>query len=262
MLVSQPFCGILAHMKRAAFLIVAVLLGFRPGTHAQKGTASTSTINPATILDGYFSATGGLTAHKELLSLRTAGDFGFSLRHPLGNYTFLYKAPAKDVLEVQMISHGISWTGRRDDHLIRRSSVQGAEMINGAGMEIVEQCLLSLLEWDIHDYKKIELIGRAEVDKKWAYALRFTPKQGDPQVRYYDMENHLMVRMDQVQRFREARNGPEIAYAVVTHFHDYRQFGVLKLPHEIAVSRDIGDLTFELANVKTGVEIPDSAFQD
>jgi hypothetical protein len=249
-------------MKRTAIFLTLVLLGVTPRIFAQKATAPSGSISAAKILEGYLAATGGLGAHKELLTLKVTGDFGLSLHHPLGDFIFSYKAPAADMLEVQMISHGTSWTGRRDDHLIRRSTVQGAEMINGAGMEIVEQSLVSLLEWDIRDYKKIELVGRAQVDKRWTYALRFTPRKGDPQVRYYDMENFLLLRMDQVQRFRQANNIPEMAYAVVTYFRDYRQYGALKLPHQIAVSRDVGELMFEVGNVKTGVEIPDTAFQD
>jgi hypothetical protein len=249
-------------MKRTAILLALVLLCLRPNISAQKSGAPTGSISAAKILEGNLAATGGLDAHKALFTLKATGDFGFSLRHPLGDYMFSFRAPATDVLEVKMVSHGSSWTGRRDDHLIRRSTVEGAEMINGAGMEIVEQCLMSLLEWDIRDYKKIELIGRAQVEKRWAYALRFTPKKGDPLVRYYDMENSLLLRMDQVQRFREAKNLPEMAYAVTTYFQDYRQYGALKLPQHIAVSRDVGDLIFELGSVKANVEIPESEFRD
>ena len=71
-----------------------------------------------------------------------------------------------------------------------------------------------------------------------------------------------MLRMDQVQRFRRAKGMPEIAYAIVTYFRDYQQFGALKLPREIAVSRDVGDLVFHVDHVKAGVDIPDSAFRD
>lgn len=244
----------------AIFLALAFCL--RPDISAQKSAAPTGSISAVKILEGNLAATGGLDAHKTLLTLKATGDFGFSLRHPLGDYVFSYKAPATDVLQLQMISHGSSWTGRRDDRLIRRSTVEGAEMINGAGMEIVEECLRSLLEWDTHDYSKIELIGRAEVEKRRAFVLRFTPKKGDPQVRYYDMENFLLLRMDQVQRFREAKTLPEMAYAVISYFRDYRQYGSLRLPQQIAVSRSIGDLIFELGNVKANVEIPESVFQD
>jgi hypothetical protein len=249
-------------MKRTVFFLVLVLLTVRPDTFAQKDAAPSEGISVAKILNGYLSTTGGLDAHKTLLTFQASGDFGFSLRHPLGNYMFSYKAPTKDVLEVQMISHGTSWTGHRDDHLIRRSSVEAAEMINGAGMEIVEECLMSLLEWDISEYSRIEIVGKAQVEKRWAYALRFTPKKGDPQVRYYDMENFLLLRMDQVQRFHEAKNLPEMAYAVTSYFRDYRQYGALKLPQQIAVSRSIGDLIFEVGSVKSNVEIPESVFRD
>ena len=249
-------------MKRAAISLALVFLCLRPDIYAQKSATPTGSISAAKILEGNLAATGGLDAHKALSTLKATGDFGFSLRHPLGDYMFSYRAPATDVLEVQMVSHGISWTGRRDDHVIRRSTVEGAEMINGAGMEIVEQCLRSLLEWDIRDYSKIELIGRAQVESRWALAVRFTPKKGDPQVRYYDMESYLLVRMDQVQRFHQAKGLPEMAYAVTSYFQDYRQYGALKLPEHIAVSRSLGDLIFELGSVKANVEIPESVFQD
>lgn len=247
---------------RTIFFLALILSSISPNSSAQKAPAPTGSISVAKILDGYLSATGGLNAHKELTSFRATGDFGFSLRHPLGDYMFLYKAPAEDVLEVQMISHGTSWTGRRENHLIQRSTMGGAKMINGAGMEIVERCLASLLEWGFRDYNKIELIGRAQVGKRWTYAVRFTPNQGDPQIRYYDMENFLMLRMDQVQRYQAAKGIPEVAYAVTTYFREYSLSGALVLPREIAVSRDVGDLIFTLDKVKAGAEIPDSEFRD
>jgi len=249
-------------MRRTGFFLVLVLLTVGPNAFAQKDVLPSEGISVAKILNGYLAATGGLDSHKALNTLKATGDFGFFLRHPLGDYMFSYKAPARDVLQVQMISHGTSWTGRRDDHLIRRSTVEGAEMINGAGMEIVEECMMSLLKWDISEYNQIQIIGKAQVEKRRAYALRFTPKKGDPQVRYYDMENFLLLRIDQVQRYRQAKGLPEMAYAVPSYFRDYRQYGALKLPQHIAISRSGGDLLFELGSVKANVEIPESVFRD
>ena len=136
-------------------------------------------------------------------------------------------------------------------------------MINGAGMPLVENCLMSLLQPDTSDYSKVELIGRAEVDNRWAYAVRFTPKQGDPDVRYYDMETYLLVRMDQVQRHRPGNGLPETANRIISYFRDYREIDGLKLPREVVMSLGLsGDLTFQIAHVKTGVQIPDSEFRD
>ena len=122
--------------------------------------------------------------------------------------------------------------------------------------------MASLLEWDIHDYSKVELIGKAQIQKRWAYAVRFTPKKGDPQVRYYDMENFLLVRIDQVQRYRADKDFPEAAYAISSYFEDYRQFGAVKLPQRIVINRFPADLVFELGGVKANVEIPESVFRD
>jgi hypothetical protein len=261
-------------MRRAAFFLALFLLCIEATTSAQKTAEPTGGINPARIFEGYLSATGGANAHKELTTFKASGSFGltsYTVTHPAGTYTFLYKAPGKDIFEMQVTSHGTSWAGRRDDHVIRRLApdepgftgigVGGAGFIKGTLAENVERCLMSLLEWDIHNYKNIELIGRAQVDRRWAYALRFTPQEGDPQVRYYDMENFLMVRMDQLQRYRMAKNLPEKAYAVVTYFRNYRQLGALKLPQEIVISQ-FPELVFEFTNVKYGEEIPDSAFHD
>jgi len=261
-------------MRRTAFFLALLLLCIEPNASAQKTAEPAGGISPAKIFEGYLSATGGANTHKELTTLKASGSFGvssYTVTHPAGAYTFLYKAPAKDIFEMQVTSHGTSWAGRRDDHLIRRLApeepgfmgigVGGAGFIKGTIAENVERCLMSLLEWDIHNYKNIELIGRAQVDRRWAYALRFTPQQGDPQVRYYDMENSLMVRMDQMQRYRAAKDLPEKVYAVVTYFRNYRQLGALKLPQEIAISQ-YPELVFEFSHVKYSEQIPDSAFHD
>jgi hypothetical protein len=249
-------------MKRTTFFLVLILLTIRPDTFAQKDSASSATISVAKILESNLAATGGLDAHKALLTLKATGDVKLPNNYLLGNYLFLYKAPATDLLKVQVISHGTTWTGHRNEQLIRKSTVQGARMMNGAGMEIVEQCMMSLLEWNIRDYSNIELIGKAQVQNRLALALRFTPKKGDPQVRYYDAENFLMVRMDQVQRLPQAKGLPEAVYAVTTYFQNYRPFGSLRLPEKIAISHSMDDLIFEMASAKADVEIPESAFQD
>lgn len=70
-----------------------------------------------------------------------------------------------------------------------------------------------------------------------------------------------MVRMDQLQRYRKAKDLPEKFYAVVTYFRNYHQLGALRLPQEIVVNHD-PELVFEFTHVKYGEEIPDSAFHD
>jgi hypothetical protein len=249
-------------IKRTAFFLALVLLAVKSDVFAQNDAAASRTISVAQILEGNLAATGGLDAHKAVRTLKATGNIKLPNNYILGDYVFLYKAPAADLLRVQVISHGTTWTGHWNEERIQRSTGQGAKVMNGAGMEIVEQCMMSLLEWDVRDYSKVELIGKAQVQDRLALALRFTPKKGDPQVRYYDTETFLLVRMDQVQRLPQPRGLPEGLYAVTTYFQNYRQFGSLKLPGRIAVSHTMDDLIFELASVKTDEKIPESAFHD
>jgi hypothetical protein len=249
-------------MKRMACFLALVLLTVRSDSFAQKDAATSGTLNVAKILEGNLAATGGLDAHKAVRTLKATGNIKLPNNYILGDYVFLFKAPAVDLLRVQVISHGTTWTGHRNEERIQRSTGQGAKVMNGAGMEIVEQCMMSLLEWDVRDYSKVELIGKAQVQNRLALALRFTPKKGDPQVRYYDTETFLMVRMDQVQRLPQPKGLPEGVYAVTTYLQEYRQFGSLKLPGKIAVSHNMDDLIFELDSVKADEEIPESAFRN
>jgi hypothetical protein len=135
-------------------------------------------------------------------------------------------------------------------------------MINGIPFEIVEHDWRTLLQWNFCcEYSRIDLVGIAEVDKRRAYGLRFTPKHGDPFVCFYDRETFLLVRMDQIQWFRKGQKDPAVAYAVNGYFRDYRTKGAIKLPVVIAIPRSEGDLVLELGKLKTGEAIPDSVFQ-
>jgi hypothetical protein len=104
-------------------------------------------------------------------------------------------------------------------------------------------------------------MGLAENDGRWAYALGFTPKVGDRQIRYYDCENFLMVRMDLAQRVRRSKDGPESAYKVETYYSDYRDSGGINLPRKIRASASDGDLVLEVQQLHTNAPVDDSVFR-
>jgi hypothetical protein len=104
-------------------------------------------------------------------------------------------------------------------------------------------------------------MGVAEIDGNWAYAVGFTPKVGDRQIRYYDCESFLMVRMDLAQRVRQSEGGPESAYKVETYYSDYRDSGGIKLPRKIRASAADGDLVLDVYQVHTNAPVSDSVFR-
>jgi hypothetical protein len=240
-------------------LIIASICYSSSGQQAEppKGQISVSEILRKNLI-----ATGGLEAHQALESLVASGEFHLGIAHNMGDYKFSYKAPSNDMLQITMISHGTTWTGHRGERRIERITGEGPRMINGVSTEIVERDWRSLVQWDFCcDYSRIELIGLGEADKRPAFALRFTPKSGDPFVCFYDRESFLLVRTDQIQRFRRSRNGPDNLYKVESYFRDYRAQGGVKLPRVIAIPRNEGELVFELSKVKPGEVISASVFQ-
>ena len=248
----KPFC----------LILIVTGIGYSSSSIGQQAELPKGQISASEILRKNLIATGGLEAHKALKALIASGDFHLGPTNRMGDYTFSYNAPSNDVLQVQLISHGTSWTGHRGEQSFARTTVEGAGMINGVSMARVEQDWRNLLEWDFCcAYNRIELVGITEVDKRSAYGVRFTPKHGDPFVCFYDRETFLLVRTDQIQRFRINNTNPEVAYAVVSYFRNYRTQGEIKLPQVIAFQRDEGELVFELTKVKQGTVIPDSVFR-
>jgi len=92
-------------IKRTAFFLALVLLAVKSDVFAQNDAAASRTISVAQILEGNLAATGGLDAHKAVRTLKATGNIKLPNNYILGDYVFLYKAPAADLLRVQVISH-------------------------------------------------------------------------------------------------------------------------------------------------------------
>jgi hypothetical protein len=82
-------------------------------------------------------------------------------------------------------------------------------------------------------YSKISLVGLSDVNGKPAYARLFTAKDGDPDIRYFDAETFLLVRMDQVGRFRLKEDAPETKIKVESYYSDYKDTDGIKFPRRI-----------------------------
>jgi len=103
-------------------------------------------------------------------------------------------------------------------------------------------------------------MGLAENDGRWAYALGFTPKVGDRQIRYYDCESFLMVRMDLAQRVGR-KDDAEAAYKVEIYYSDYRDSGGINLPRKIRANASDGDLVLDVQQSRTNALVDDSVFR-
>jgi hypothetical protein len=229
---------------------------------AQDSPPPKGAITAAEILEKHIAATGGRDALHSLQTIHAYGSFGFPLLNTLGDFHFYYKAPASDVFQLDSISHGQSSIGHNEGAAFSKHSVNGFGTLNGVTLNILEENWLGLIESEFDQrYKPIEVVGLADVDGKRAYALKFVPKFGDPQVRYYDCENFLMVRMDLVQRIRLRKDGPESAYKVETYYSEYRDSGGINFPKKIRATASSGNLVLDIHEVRTNTPVNDSAFR-
>jgi hypothetical protein len=229
---------------------------------AQKSAPPKGQISVAEILDRHAVATGGLDAWRALQTLDAHGTFGAPGLHDSGDFDFYYKAPASDVFELDMISHGLSWFGHDSGTVFFKHTAGGIGALNAVTVNVLEANWLGLVESEFSQhYTRIELVGLSSVRGKWAYALRFTPKMGDAHLRYYDCESFLLVQMDLAQRIRLQKDGQEYAYKVETYYSDYRDSGGIKFPRRITATSSGGDVVLEVHKIRTNGIIADSVFQ-
>jgi hypothetical protein len=196
-------------------------------------------ISAAEVLEKYLAATGGVEARQALKSMESAGRFGLEGFHEkfrlggLGDFHFYFKAPDNDALEFEHAQgglHGYTWIGHNSGKIFLRQTVRSNWAISGVTVQSVEEAWLALGEWDFNRrYTQISLAGRSNVNGKPAYALLFKPREGDPDIRYFDAETFLLVRMDQVGRFRE-KDGPETKTRIESYYSDYQDTHGIKFP--------------------------------
>lgn len=242
--------------------ILAILLAFCGATtFAQKSDPPKRKISVAEIMDKHFTAMGGLETLRALQTLHTNGSFGMPPLHSIGDFGFYYRAPASDAFRLEPISHGAFSIGHDNGAPFVTQTPQSFGGINGVTANILEANWLGLIDWDYEkSYPRVDLLGLTEINGRRAYVLGFIPKAGDRQIRYYDCETFLLVRMDLAQKIRRTKDGPEYAYKVETYYTDYRTAGGLNFPRKITATASDGKLVLEVHEVRTNVPVEDSVF--
>src|SRR6266404_95064 len=249
-------------MRRTLTLTVLLILCCRFTALAQKAPRPKGSISAAQVLDKHVVATGGLEARRAVQTVDAHGSFRVPSFHSSGDFDFYYKSPASDVFQFFMISHAQTSVGHNRGTPFFNFDAGKTLGINGVTVNILEKNWLALTDSGFdQDYTRIELVGLTGVDGNWAYALQFTPKVGDSQLRYYDCQSFLMVRMDLAQRIRMEKEGPDFAYPVETYYSDYRNSGGIQFPRQIRARSSDGDVVLDIHDVRTNHPLNDSVFR-
>lgn len=169
-------------MMRAALAISVALIIVAAQLPAMQNSAKpTGAINAKQILEKNLAAMGGPDLHA-LQRMQLTGSIAAHHVKPSGDFVFLCKAPASDSFELNAIGLGQMVSGQKDGVPFYRSSARAVVRLNSVSAGVMAQTWRDLLESDYTSYREIKLVGLAEINRKWAYALRFEPKAGDPTV--------------------------------------------------------------------------------
>jgi hypothetical protein len=244
------------------FTISILLASFAAHLPATQDSAKpTAPISVKQIQDKNLAAVGGLDALRATQTLEVRGVFGAPRSTaPSNDFLFLYKGPGTDLFELESAGLGQTTYGRWNGKQFFKRSEKAVWMFSGVSAGVLEEAWSALLESDSTPYREIKLVGLAEIDKKWTYALRFEPKTGDPTVRYYDSQTFLLTRIETVEKFRTEKDGPMKAYIIDTDFQNYEAADDLHLPHLLISSTTNRDLEFHVHSIKVNVPIDDSKF--
>jgi hypothetical protein len=172
------------------------------------------------------------------------------------------------VVQLRIDRFGTFWAGVHGCKPINRGTPEGLDLMRMDNTEMeplniwaILIDLVNLLKKQVPDTTKVELLGRTEVYGRCALGLLFTPPKGYRFMRFYDCETFLLVRMDQVERLRRFKDGPETDQVVRSYFADYEESFGLKLPRVIKISRPQGDSELKLSKIEANVKIDDSMFE-
>src|SRR5260370_15116941 len=155
-------------MRRALTLAILLVFCSRTTTLAEKAPRPKGKISAAEILDKHVAATGGLEAWRALQTVDAHGSFGVPTFHSSGDFDFYYRAPASDVFQLFMISHGQTSVGHNGGTPFSNHDAGRTLGINGVTINILEENWLALTESGFDQrYIRIALVGLTEIDVKW-----------------------------------------------------------------------------------------------
>lgn len=211
------------------------------------------------VVDKYIEVTGGKAAYEKKRTEITTGVMEFIGKGVKANITNYTAAPNKSysVVLIEGIGKLEEGTGEGTNGVVawERSAIKGPRIKTG------EERAVSIRGATIqHDvrwrdfFQKAECTGVEPIDGHVCYRVVLTPKEGQPETRYYDKQSHLLVRTNTIVKTEMGDIPAEISVS------DYREVDGVLMPHVIRQKVLQQEFTITVQNMKTNVEIPKDRF--
>ena len=208
-----------------------------------------------TILDKYIEVTGGKAAYEKKRSEISSAVMEFVGKGVKANMTMYHAAPNKSYSVVEIEGIGKIEEGTDGSVVWERSALKGPRVKTG------EERAVTLRAANIHHdsrwrdfFVKVECTGVEPIDGHVCYRVVLTPKDGQPETRYYDKKSFLLVRTNMIMK---NDMGEIPAESMVS---DYRTVDGVLTPFLVKQKVLGQEFTITLQSVKTNVEIPKDRF--
>lgn len=172
-----------------------------------------------------------------------------------GTITTQQNAEGNALMVVDLPGVGETRTGLSDGIVWELSPMTGVRIIEGA--EKQQQLRAFRLNAELQPetfFSKIETVGRAKVGDRDTFKLVLTPRQGDPETRFYDVENFRLLRVEM------SVQSPMGAVQATSDMSDFKQVDGMEMPHTIVQSFKGARVVTTMVEVKHNVEIDPAVF--
>jgi hypothetical protein len=207
------------------------------------------------ILEKYIAVTGGKAAYEKTRTQVSSAVMEFIGKGVKANMTMYHAEPNKSYLVTEIEGIGKMEEGSDGSVAWERSVLKGPRIKKG------EERAVSLRGADIrHDirwreyFTKVECTGIEPIDGKVCYRVVLTPKDGQPETRYYDKTTNLLVRTNMIMK---TEMGEIPAEASVS---DYRKVDGVLVPFLLKQKVLGQEFTVTVESIKNNIEIPSGRF--
>jgi hypothetical protein len=219
------------------------------------GAAAQDLPKAETILDKYVEVTGGRAAYLKIHNEVGTGTMEMAANGIHGSLKSWHAEPDKSLTEIDIEGIGKMREGTNGAVAWSLSAIQGPHVKEGD--EKAEALRGAKFHTDLNwrdAYSKVETTGVESVEGKDCYKVVLTPKQGNPQTRFYDKQSGLLTKATAVVKTAMGE------IPVESVMGDYRKDGDILSPHKVTQQAAGQSVVITLSKMEYNVEIPPDKF--
>jgi hypothetical protein len=204
------------------------------------------------VLDGYVEATGGEAAYAKLENRVSMEFVGQGIELPIVVY---HARPNRSYTLVDSEVVGRVEKGTDGETVWEVSVINGPQIKEGEERDVTlrSSWFDGAVNWR-PAFDKAEHAGMEEIAGKSCHKIVMTPKQGQPETRYYDAETNLLVKVDMTLEL------PVGTVPLENHLSDYRWVDGILLPYEVRVFVIGQERRMTVESVEHNVDLPEDRF--